>query len=123
MVSICRRAADHRRLRAENKQPKQEIRRRERSGQVKPLGKSRLFSEVLRLAEQVAPTESTVLIQGESGTGKEEIARYLHELSARAEGLFLALNRGALPESLLESGLVRHVKGAFTGAVRAQTGR
>jgi len=122
MVAICRRAAEHRRLRAENKQLKQEIRRRERSGQVKPLGKSRLFSDVMRLAEQVAPTESTVLIQGESGTGKEVIARYLHELSARAEGLFLSLNCGALPESLLESELFGHVKGSFTGAVRDKQG-
>jgi len=122
MVAICRRAAEHRRLRAENKQLKQEIRRRERSGQVKPLGKSRLFSDVLRLAEQVAPTESTVLIQGESGTGKEVIARYLHELSARAEGLFLSINCGALPESLLESELFGHVKGSFTGAVRDKQG-
>ena len=122
MVAICRRAAEHRRLRAENKQLKQEIRRRERSGQVKPLGKSRLFSEVMRLAEQVAPTESTVLIQGESGTGKEVIARYLHELSTRAEGQFLSLNCGALPESLLESELFGHVKGSFTGAVRDKQG-
>ncbi|HEX4562191.1 MAG TPA: response regulator, partial [Gemmatimonadales bacterium] len=55
MVAICRRAADYRNLRAENKQLKQEIRRRERSGQVKPLGKARPFSDVMRLAEQVAP--------------------------------------------------------------------
>jgi two-component system response regulator HydG len=122
MVAICRRAAEHRRLRAENKQLKQEIRRRERSGQVKPLGKSRLFSDVLRLAEQVAPTESTVLIQGESGTGKEVIARYLHELSARSDGQFFSLNCGALPESLLESELFGHVKGSFTGAVRDKQG-
>jgi two-component system response regulator HydG len=122
LLAVCKRAAEHRRLRAENKQLKQEIRRRERSGQVKPLGKSRLFSEVLRLAEQVAPTESTVLIQGESGTGKEVIARYLHELSARAEGPFLSLNCGALPESLLESELFGHVKGSFTGAVRDKQG-
>ncbi len=57
MVAICRRAAEHRMLRAENKQLKQEIRRRERSGQVKPLGKSKPFVDVMRLAEQVAPTE------------------------------------------------------------------
>jgi two-component system response regulator HydG len=122
MVAVCKLAAEHRQLRAENKQLKQEIRRRDRSGQVKPLGKSRIFSDVLRLAEQVAPTESTVLIQGESGTGKEVIARYLHELSARAEGLFLSLNCGALPESLLESELFGHVKGSFTGAVRDKQG-
>ena len=122
MVAICRRAADYRNLRAENKQLKQEIRRRERSGMVKPLGKSRAFSDVLRLSEQVAPTESTVLIQGESGTGKEVIARYLHELSPRNEGPFLSLNCGALPESLLESELFGHVKGSFTGAVRDKQG-
>ncbi|MGH7644560.1 MAG: sigma-54-dependent transcriptional regulator [Gemmatimonadales bacterium] len=122
MVAICRRAAEQRRLRSENKQLKQEIRRRERSGQVKPLGKSRLFLDVLKLAEQVAPTESTVLIQGESGTGKEVIARYIHELSGRTEGPFLSLNCGALPESLLESELFGHVKGSFTGAVRDKQG-
>ena len=122
LVAICRRAAEHRRLRTENKQLKQEIRRRERSRQVKPLGKSRIFADVLRLAEQVAPTDSTVLIQGESGTGKEVIARYIHELSSRTDGSFLSLNCGALPESLLESELFGHVKGSFTGAVRDKQG-
>ena len=122
LVAICRRAGEHRRLRAENKQLKQEIRRRERSRFAKPLGKSRLFADVLRLAEQVAPTESTVLIQGESGTGKEVIARYIHDLSARSDGPFLSLNCGALPESLLESELFGHVKGSFTGAVRDKQG-
>jgi two-component system response regulator HydG len=122
MIAICRRAAEHRRLRAENKQLKQEIRRRERSRFVTPLGKSRVFAEVLKLAEQVAPTESTVLIQGESGTGKEVIARFIHELSARNDGQFMSLNCGALPESLLESELFGHVKGSFTGAVRDKQG-
>jgi len=122
MIAICRRAAEHRRLRTENKQLKQEIRRRERSRFVTPLGKSRVFADVLRLAEQVAPTESTVLIQGESGTGKEVIARFIHELSARNDGQFLSLNCGALPESLLESELFGHVKGSFTGAVRDKQG-
>jgi DNA-binding NtrC family response regulator len=122
IVALCRRAAEVRRLTAENKQLKQEIRRRERSGLVKPLGQARAFQEVLRLAEQVAPTESTVLIQGESGTGKEVIARYIHELSTRTDGPFLSINCGALPESLLESELFGHVKGSFTGAVRDKQG-
>ncbi len=122
LVAICRRAVEQRLLKAENKQLKQEIRRRERSGLVQPLGKSKLFQDVLRLAEQVAPTESTVLIRGESGTGKEVIARFIHELSARSEGPFLSLNCGALPESLLESELFGHVKGSFTGAVRDKQG-
>ena len=122
IIALCRRAAEVRRLKAENKQLKQEIRRRERSGLVKPLGKARSFQEVLRLVEQVAPTESTVLIQGESGTGKEVIARYIHELSARVDGPFLSINCGALPESLLESELFGHEKGSFTGAVRDKQG-
>jgi two-component system response regulator HydG len=122
MVAICRRAAEYRALRSENQHLKREIRRRERKGGVNPIGKSRRFTEVTTLAEQVAPTESTVLIQGESGTGKEVIARYIHELSARVEGPFHAINCGALPESLLESELFGHVKGSFTGAVRDKQG-
>jgi len=122
LVAICRRAAEHRLLRTENKQLKQEIRRRERSRHAKPLGKSRSFADVLRLAEQVAPTDSTVLIQGESGTGKEVIARYIHDISTRSDGAFMSLNCGALPESLLESELFGHVKGSFTGAVRDKQG-
>lgn len=122
MVAICRRAAEYRQLRTENKHLKREIRRRERSRAVKPIGRSKRFLDVLSLAEQVAPTESTVLILGESGTGKEVVARYIHELSARTEGPFFSINCGALPESLLESELFGHVKGSFTGAVRDKQG-
>jgi DNA-binding NtrC family response regulator len=122
MVAICRRAAEYRALRSENQHLKREIRRRERKSAIKPIGRSKRFMEVMTLAEQVAPTESTVLIQGESGTGKEVIARYIHELSARNEGPFFSINCGALPESLLESELFGHVKGSFTGAVRDKQG-
>jgi len=122
LVALCRRACEHRLLKVENKSLKQEIRRRDRSQTVRPLGRSRQFAEVMKLAETVAATESTVLIQGESGTGKEVIARYIHELSPRADGPFLSINCGALPESLLESELFGHVKGSFTGAVRDHEG-
>ena len=122
LVGICRRAAEYRALRSENKHLKREIRRRDKSRSVKPLGKSKRFLDVLKLAEQVAPTESTVLILGDSGTGKEIVARYIHEMSERAEGPFMSINCGALPESLLESELFGHVKGSFTGAVRDKQG-
>jgi DNA-binding NtrC family response regulator len=122
LVAILRRAAETRALRSENLHLKREIRRRERRGGVVPIGRSKRFMEVITLAEQVAPTESTVLIQGESGTGKEVVARYLHELSGRSEGPFFSINCGALPEGLLESELFGHVKGSFTGAVRDKQG-
>jgi len=122
LLAILRRACEFRAVRVENKQLKQEIRRRERGGLDKPVGKSRRFLEVLKLAEQVAPTDSTVLIQGESGTGKEVLARYIHDHSSRADGPFLSINCGALPENLLESELFGHVKGSFTGAVRDKQG-
>jgi two-component system response regulator HydG len=123
LLTILRRACEFRSLRVENKQLKQDIRRRgERSQVSRPIGKSRRFTEVLKLAEVVAPTGSTVLIQGESGTGKEVVARYIHNLSIRAEGPFLSINCGALPETLLESELFGHTKGSFTGAVRDKQG-
>ena len=122
LVSICRRAVEHRELKAENRVLKQEIQRRTHSETVKPVGVSRTFRDVMRLAETVAPTDSIVLIQGESGTGKEVIARYIHELSERGAGPFVSINCGALPEGILESELFGHVKGSFTGAVRDHEG-
>jgi two-component system response regulator HydG len=122
LVAILRRACEYRAVRVENKQLKQEIRRRDKSAVSRPIGKSKRFTDVLKLAEHVAPTDSTVLIQGESGTGKEVIARYVHNLSNRADGPFLSINCGALPENLLESELFGHVKGSFTGAVRDKQG-
>ena len=122
MLAILRKACEFRAVRVENRQLKQEIRRRERSTSSRPIGKSKRFVDMLKLAEHVAPTDSTVLIQGESGTGKEVVARYIHDLSARSDGPFLSINCGALPESLLESELFGHVKGSFTGAVRDKQG-
>ena len=122
LLAILRRASEHRMLRVENRSLKQAIRRQDHDGVPRPVGTSKPWLDVLHMAETVAPTESTVLIQGESGTGKEIIARYLHDLSARGDAAFLSINCGALPETLLESELFGHVRGAFTGAVRDRVG-
>jgi DNA-binding NtrC family response regulator len=87
------------------------------------IGESEGLREVLVKIEQMAPVSSTVLIEGESGTGKELVARALHRLSARKNKPFIAENVGALPETLLESELFGHEKGAFTGAAERRIGR
>jgi len=122
LLAICQRAAEARQLRVENKALKKEIKKRTTSAELRPIGTAPSFVEVLELAETVAPTNSTVLLSGESGTGKEVLARYIHRLSNRAEGPFLSINCGALPEGLLESELFGHVKGSFTGAVKDKEG-
>jgi formate hydrogenlyase transcriptional activator len=87
------------------------------------IGKSPALESVLEQVEQVAPTDSTVLIQGETGTGKELIARAIHNLSSRCGRPFIKLNCAAIPFDLLESELFGHEKGAFTGAIAQKIGR
>ncbi len=86
-------------------------------------GESEAVREVLVAIRQMAPVSSTVLIEGESGTGKELVARAIHALSPRRSKPFIAVNVGALPETLLESELFGHEKGAFTGAAERRIGR
>jgi DNA-binding NtrC family response regulator len=86
-------------------------------------GESEAVREVLVKIEQIAPVSSTVLIEGESGTGKELVARAIHRLGPRRGKAFIAVNVGALPETLLESELFGHEKGAFTGAAERRIGR
>jgi DNA-binding NtrC family response regulator len=86
-------------------------------------GQSAAIQEVLVKIEQMAPVSSTVLIQGESGSGKELVAKGLHDLSPRRGKPFIAINCAALPETLLESELFGHEKGAFTGAAERRLGR
>jgi two-component system response regulator HydG len=87
-----------------------------------PIARSRAMRDVLELAERVAAADTTVLLTGESGTGKEVLARLIHERSRRREAPFVGVNCGALPESVLESELFGHVRGAFTGAVADKRG-
>ena len=78
---------------------------------------------VLQIADRIAPSEASVLITGESGTGKEVMSKYIHQKSKRAGGAFISLNCAAIPESLLESELFGHEKGAFTGAIARRIGK
>ncbi|MGQ9689290.1 MAG: sigma-54 interaction domain-containing protein [Desulfobaccales bacterium] len=100
---------------------RKEIQRRYRLGDI--ISKSPLMEKIFALLPEVARTDSTVLIEGESGTGKELVARALHSLSRRAKGPFVAVNCGALPDTLLESELFGHTAGAFTDARRDRLGR
>ncbi len=99
------------------------LRRRELAERTGLYGESEAVREVLVKVEQMAPVSSTVLIEGESGTGKELVARAIHSLSPRRNKPFIAVNVGALPETLLESELFGHEKGAFTGAAERRIGR
>src|SRR5206468_12325093 len=87
------------------------------------VGRSRAIQEVIRQLELVAQSRSTVLITGETGTGKELVARAIHDRSAQREMPLIRVNCAAIPESLLESELFGHVKGAFTGAMSNKKGR
>jgi formate hydrogenlyase transcriptional activator len=109
------------RLLAENSYLSKEI--REEQGFEEIIGGSSEWCKVLRSIEQVAPTDTTVLITGETGTGKELAARAVHRLSRRSERITVKVNCAALPSGLIESELFGHEKGAFTGAIAQRKGR
>ena len=114
------RALEDRQLRAENVSLRRELEGRYRFENL--LGKSPAMQAVFVLIRQAAPGDTNVLITGESGTGKELVAKALHHNSARAERPFVPVNCAAVPAGLLESELFGHVKGAFTGAIKARQG-
>ena len=117
---VVARALEHRRLLEENRKLRAAIEDQYRLENL--TGKSAPMQALFELIRKVAPSDVPVLITGESGTGKDLVARALHGLSARAQSKFLSVNCAALPESLLESELFGHERGAFSGAVRDRTG-
>jgi two-component system, NtrC family, response regulator PilR len=117
---VVRDSLANRRAREENVRLKQEV--GQRYGIDRVVGVSSAMAAVFEMVRAIAPTSSTVLITGESGTGKELVARAIHGLSTRSDGPFVGLNCGALPDTLLESELFGHVKGAFTDARQSKKG-
>lgn len=109
-----------RELRTENVRLKHQV--RDYLARAKVIGSSPQWRRICQMAEQIAPSQATVLLRGESGTGKEVIASLIHHLSPRAAGPFVALNAAALPSTLLEAELFGYEKGAFTGAAQRKLG-
>ncbi|HDQ13206.1 MAG TPA: sigma-54-dependent Fis family transcriptional regulator [Sediminispirochaeta sp.] len=121
---LVKRALSNRELVLQHRNLQEEVDRLKRqrsSGRI--IGKSQQMQKILQMVEQVAPTKASVLITGESGVGKELVADALHELSNRKEKPYIKVHCAALAESLLESELFGHEKGAFTGAVALKRGR
>jgi DNA-binding NtrC family response regulator len=114
LLQTVKRALEHRRLILENQVMRSQLSRL--SGGEEIIGQSEALKRVLGLAEQVAPTESTILIQGASGTGKELIANLIYKRSLRSEKPFIPLNCASIPDTLIESEMFGFEKGAFTDA-------
>jgi DNA-binding NtrC family response regulator len=121
LLLLVDRALAARRLVTENLLLKEEL--AARRGAPRIVGEDPGLKKVLQALQRAAASDATVLLEGESGTGKELFARTLHALSPRADGPFVAINCAAIPDTLLESELFGHEKGAFTGAVARKPGR
>ncbi len=120
LLQSVKNALRQRELFRENRALRRELDRRYSFSEI--IGTSESLQRVFRLVEKVAATNTNILVYGESGTGKELVARAIHHNSPRADRPFVAINCGALPETLLESELFGHTKGAFTGATQARAG-
>jgi two-component system response regulator AtoC len=121
LLVVARRALEHQRLTSEYRYLRNE--RDEQFGNYGIIGRSRLMRDIIERAERVAQSKSTVLITGETGTGKELVARAIHNRSAQRDMPLIKVNCAAIPETLLESELFGHVRGAFTGAATSKKGK
>ena len=123
IANMIRKAIEKQALVVENKYLHEQLAHSEHDRHADIIGQSDAMCDVIKLAEQVAPSQASVLIQGESGTGKEAIASLIHSIGARMDKPFVKVSCAALPDSLLESELFGYEKGAFTGAVNQKEGR
>jgi len=121
LISTVRKALENYRLRRENILLKDQLKGRFSYQNI--VGKNKEMQKIFDIIQKVSPTKSSVLVTGPSGTGKELIAKAIHYNSVRKDGPFVAVNCAAIPETLLESELFGHEKGAFTGAVSSRKGR
>ena len=121
LLHVLHTSLEQRRLRSENAYLRRQLEERYRFEGI--IGKSRVMRDLFQVLETVASTTSTILITGETGTGKELVARAIHHNSPRRAHRFVAINCGAIPETLLEAELFGHARGAFTGAVASRPGR
>lgn len=117
------RQLEKRELEDENRRLQEALGEREARGHYAMVGNSKVIQRLMQLLSKIAATDATVLIEGESGVGKSLVAWELHRNSHRSEGPFIKLNCAALPESIIESELFGHEKGAFTGALQQRKGR
>jgi len=117
---VVRNALQLKRAETENTHLKRELKKKKSKQHI--IGQSPRMRSVFKMIDKIAATPATVMINGDSGTGKELVARAIHDRSDRAGGPFVAINCGAIPETLLESQLFGHVKGSFTGADRDHNG-
>ncbi len=122
LVEVVRKALERRRLILENHNLKMELALQNSPGQ-RIIGKSAAIQQLRNQIARLADTRTDILLWGETGTGKDLVARNLHETSERRDAPFVAINCGAIPESIIESELFGHAAGAFTGASRARVGK
>ncbi len=120
LLKVIRRAIERKNLMMQNEVMKTELQRL--AGSTEIIGESDSFKKILRLAAKIAPTESSVLIRGQSGTGKELVAKFIYKNSLRDDKPFVALNCASISDTLIESELFGHEKGAFTDAVKQKQG-
>ncbi len=123
IANMIRKAIEKQALVVENKYLQEQLAHSEHDRHADIIGQSDAMCDVIKLAEQVAPSQASVLIQGESGTGKEAIASLIHSIGVRMDKPFIKVSCAALPDTLLESELFGYEKGAFTGAVNQKEGR
>ncbi len=123
ITNMIRKAIEKQALVVENKYLHEQLAHSDQDKHADIIGQSDAMCDVIKLAEQVAPSQASVLIQGESGTGKEAIASLIHSIGVRMDKPFVKVSCAALPDTLLESELFGYEKGAFTGAVNQKEGR